>query len=796
MTERTPATLIGRNETLAELHQFLSSPTSKEIALLLLNGEEGIGKSVLLHAAVRDARELGFVVLEGRPQALDLPQPFSLLHELLSSPPTKKEPKSAPREAAIGLAALGFVPPGRREKGSLPMGLLPVIASFESPKVREEKLLAALSQSKGSREEEKQELFDRLADHFEESAAGKMLLLAVDDLHYADQASVDFLMYLGRRTRGRSVKIVATCCPEPKVPDSLRSALDTIEHEELLHRIEIKRLTDNESMEFLASISRGREIPTATVSEWLTASRGNPLALVQLFQRGMSTVDFSKKVSVQATAILTKLSEADRRILSHAAILGKSFQFNSLYQAVGGDEEELVEKVDALVSSGILKDLGDELYEFSNEELWRETYDSMSDSRKRILHRKAAEVYEKLHPKPSPNIIPEIGRHFYLGKVHDKSLLYNRYAATLAMNAFSPDVAIHYLERAREDLAALPGDHRLEEADVLKEIGEQYGAIGDDARADEFFGDSIGKLVEGEDTLRALLLILRAHTANELDKLSLARQYSEEAIQLLEKVGHKKGLARAHLSLGRAAYTEGHFDIAKREMEQTLGLLDPEKDAKEVALCYINLGNLHAGVDDPDERLAGIEYFRKAIRTFESMHDFKGLAKAHNNLAIAIGPSHPREALDELMKAQKCAEKGKDRRFLGWILFNSVELHLALGEEKEATQNNEEARRILSRFHDEAGMQQVALNDGMLAQRRRSYAESERAYLESLKLAEALNYPQVTAEVLVRLATMYSDWGRKDEVAKTVSRIRELGEEKLDPIVKTVYDNLKKQVGR
>jgi tetratricopeptide (TPR) repeat protein len=769
----------------------LYDQASQDVALILLNGEEGVGKSILLRAAVSDAREHGFVVIEGRPQAVDLPQPFSLLHEFLSSPATKKERKTAPQGGAMSMAALGFGPTGRRDKGTLPMGLLPIVASLESPKVREEKLLAALSESKTSREEEKQELFDRLADYLEEITAEKMILLAVDDLHYADQASVDFLGYLSRRTRGKGAKIVATCCPETDVPESVRYTLDTIEGEGLLHRIEVKRFTDNESMEFLTYLSQGREIPTATVSEWLSASRGNPLALVQLFQGGMSAIDFSRKVSARAGAVLSKLSDADRRLLSHAAVLGKSFQFDPLYRAAGGDEEKLVESVDALVHSGILKDLGGESYEFANEELWRETYNSMSDGRRRILHRKAAEVYEKLYPKPTPNVIPELGRHFYLGKVHDKSLLYNRYAATLAMNAFSPDVAIHYLERARDDLAALPGDHRLEEADVLKEIGEQYGAIGDDARADEFYGESIGKLLEGEETLRALLLLLRAHTANELDKLGLARQHSAEAIRLLEKVGHKKGLARAHLSLGRAAYTEGRFDVAMKEMETTLGLLDPEKDAKEVALCYINLGNIHAGVDDPSEHLRAIEFYRKAIHALETLQDFKALAKAHNNLAVAMGSSQPREALNEFVKARKYAEKGKDRRFQGWILFNSVEPLLALGQDDEAAQNNEEARKLLSRFNDEAGMQQVALNDGMLAQRRRSYAESERAYLDSLKLAEALNYPQVTAEVLVRLATMYADWGRKDEATKAISRIRELGEEKLDPVMKAVYDDLR-----
>jgi tetratricopeptide (TPR) repeat protein len=483
-------------------------------------------------------------------------------------------------------------------------------------------------------------------------------------------------------------------------------------------------------------------------------------------------------------------------VLSYAAVIGMEFDWSVLVTATEMEEEPLAEALERLVHRGILKELNSgDTYAFVRVVTLAQAYRDISSSRVRLIHKKTAAAYEKLHPEPTPDVIPEMGRHFHLGGVHDKSLLYNRYAAMLAMNSFSPDAAIHHLERAREDLSALPGDHRVEEAEVLKEIGEQYGAMGDAARADEFYGESLKKLPEEEVALRGLILLSRADAARETDKLGLVHQYCEEAIRLLEKVGHRKGLALAHRNLGRAAFKEELYEVARREIEKAIGLLDPEKDAKDMAHCYMAFANVLLRMPEPADQAKAIEFYKKAIQTLEQLRDYRELARVHNNIAIAMGFSQPRETLKELTEARNFAEKAKDKRLLGWALFNSVEFHLALGEEKEAAQKNAEARQVLSKINDLIGMQQVALNAGILAQRRKDYEEAEKAYLESIMRAESLDYPLDVVEALMHLATMYADWGKKAEAITAVSRIKKIGEDKFNPMNRPSYDALKKQLG-
>jgi tetratricopeptide (TPR) repeat protein len=490
------------------------------------------------------------------------------------------------------------------------------------------------------------------------------------------------------------------------------------------------------------------------------------------------------------------LGEAEKRVLSYAAAIGREFDFSVLAGAMEMEEEPLAELLEQLVQHGFLKELREgDSYAFIREETLVQAYGEISSSRLRVIHKKIAEAYEKLHPDPTPDIIPEMGRQFYMGKVHDKSLLYNRYAASQAVGAFSPDVAIRYLERAREDLAALPGDHRTEQADVLKELGEQYDAMGECAKAYDLYGECLAKLPEGQDTMRALILLSRADAAREMDKIDLTRQYCEEAIRLLEKVGHKRGLALAHRALSRVAFRVGEIEVGKREIEQTLKYLDPEKDAKDVARCYRQFGNVHSTNPDPAEQALALDYYKKSIQILEPLRDYPELSKAYNNVALSLSDSQPREALKALSEARNYAEKAKDRRSLGWALFNSVEIHLSLGEPFEAAQNNAAAGRVLAIINDKVGAEQVALNEGILAQYRKTYEESEKAYLVALKQAEALGYPQVVVEVLVHFALMYTEWGKKDEALKLISRIRELGEMHINPSNLTAYDLMKKQLG-
>jgi tetratricopeptide (TPR) repeat protein len=754
------------------------------VALILLTGEEGIGKSSLLRTATRDAREHGYMVLEGRPQAVELPQPFFLLHELLNSLATQRERESAPQEGLKSLVTLGFSRQGTRDRGALPMGLLPFSASLESPEEREERLLAALSGRETNREEEEQELFDKLADHLDEVAAEKKLILAIDDLQYADQASMEFLGYLSRRTRGRNMKVMATCRPESEVPEMVRNILNDISREGLLHRLEVKRLTEEESQEFLTYLSRGREIPTATAREWYTTSRGNPLALEQLFRGGMSSGDVTKEGPARVSAVFAKLSEEDRRILSHASVLGKSFRFRSLFHAVGGDEEKLTEMVDSLIHHGTLKERGEENYEFANEELWREIYNSMTERRRRILHRKAAEAIEA-DPNLGPVAAYDLAKHYYLAREFEKAIPYNRKAAEMAKKSLDYEASAVYLDQALQSLRTLPKRDQKEYESVVLDLALCYGITGEVDKGIKLLQEVASP---GLLTLHLAILMTEAGRWKEAEKLIL------DTVAQVGESGDSVIVGTSHRMLGGIAHYRGQYAEAAAHMEKAIPLLQKANMIPEAARVKLLLADQKRAMNSVNvEEIDAV--YKSGIEELRALGNLSMVTPALLNYGLwKIELNNLDEGMRILEDALTVAEKSHHARHTGWVLFNMADVLLMRGDIKRAAELNAKAKERLEKVGDRLGLIQVHLVNARLMEKRGEEVGAEVEILEAFRLAQEVGFEPDKLEVLFRQGELFLHKGDKEGAKKRLEELELREFEKLRPDLKLDFKQFREAV--
>lgn len=492
---------------------------------------------------------------------------------------------------------------------------------------------------------------------------------------------------------------------------------------------------------------------------------------------------------------LSTLSDAERKVLDYSTSIGKKFDFDVLLTALASTEEDLAETLEGLVRKGVVRESpGGEEYQVTSEQILLETQKKLSSSRVRLIHKKLGEAYQALYPDPSTDVSHEMARHFYLGKVHDQSIIYNRHSAELARESFSPEVAIQFLDRVREDLSAMEGDHKLMEADVLRELGDIHSDMGDAKKADEFYKMSLDNLPGDQPTLRALTLLARADAARDMDQLTHAKEYCSMAIAEFDRAGRKKALAGAHRMLAKIAFKEGQYDVGKKEIESALTLFDVEKDAREVGECYVDLGNIFMRYNTKEDQERGKDCFRKAMKILEPINDYHQLFRAHNNIAVMAADVDPETAIKELGIAKNYAEMAKDRRSVAWTLFNTIEYLLSLGRVEEAEKNNAESEAILTGLGDQLGLQQVAMNKGILAQHRRDYARAEEGFRDSLRRAEELNYTHYAAEIHIRLAQVYEESGRNAEARSEIATVEKLGEDRILPTMMLVYRELQRKL--
>src|SRR5438876_883515 len=225
--------LIGRASDLAALHLLIDQTKSGEGQVALLSGEAGIGKSRLVREAKAYATGQGFLVVQGNCFPTDVSYPYAplldLLHTLLDHPDTTLI------SAVLKPFARDLYP------------LLPNMVSLESDLITTQPLTAL------EPEQEKRRIFAALVQFFTTLAAKQPVLLIVEDLHWSDDTSLEFLHYLARHCAAHPLLLVMTYRND-EIRPGLRSWLAQLDHERLAQEVFLTPFSRSEVEAMLRAI--------------------------------------------------------------------------------------------------------------------------------------------------------------------------------------------------------------------------------------------------------------------------------------------------------------------------------------------------------------------------------------------------------------------------------------------------------------------------------------------------------------------------------------------------------------
>ena len=492
---------------------------------------------------------------------------------------------------------------------------------------------------------------------------------------------------------------------------------------------------------------------------------------------------------------LPPLSPDELRILAYASAIGPEFDFPLLVAAIGADEETLAEQLERLVRRGILLERpGGDRFVFAEEGVRADVYRSLTESRLRILHRKIAEVMERLHPDPTPDILSELGRHYFLGKVPARSYEINRRAAEVARAAGHPDIAIHHLERAAVDIAALGGQHH-DEAEIAEALGDLSYATSNFRAADRYYQVALERVDAEQPRIRARLLLARAELARDNLDAAAATAGAGEALRLFEVADDRVGVAQAYRVLGRVAFQEGNYHEALDQSMRALEALPEEADAGAIGRLSIDIGNAFAMLG-ADVRSEAIEWYERAAERLRAVHDDVELARALHNLGVVVGEVRPQDGLEYLQQARDVAERAHDTRAVGRALLSGVEMRLTLGQVEEAERDNDQAGRLLERLADGLGSQQVVVNEGLIAERAGQWDDAATAFERAVEMGHANRIVADEAEALFHLARLRFKTRDLAAAREAFRRATELRVTELSPRLTAGYEELRADLER
>ena len=792
----TPPPVFGREEILEESERLLERAHDGAGTGLLLVGPGGVGKTQILNAVVERATKRGFTVLTGRALPEELPPAFSLLRELLESERTRGETPSTALWAPT--RAVPVVAPGSegRTPREATAGASPGSASGDLDQTLAPTALTVVDGLGTGREE----LFARLEQHLLERAQARAMLIAVDDLHFADSSTLEFFHLFASEFPKRRIAFVATIAESADLPERTRDAIETLSGAASILSVPVRPLNVVEMEDFVRWILGGRAPDRNDVRRWHAQTEGNPLFVEQLVRvaTGYATPGKSVEGTGQGvTEILLDrvkgLADRERRVLTYAAVLGKEFQFANLAAVAGVGEEGVTESLDHLVHDGLVREKGGEVYEFVSEAVRRDLYAGLTETRRRILHARAGRALEG---KPGGSD-SELARHFYLGRDDTKAVEYNLKAARAATRDFAFETAVTHVARALEAERRQPERDPRMETRLLTEQGRLLEELGVLPRSDELLTEAV-TLARGEpgadlELGRALLAL--AQTRATRSEYESAEALSTEALERLEKVGTPRDLMAGHRVLGTVAWRRGEFDRAMGHQRAAVEICEREGSPLELGHALVDLANTlyPVGATQIDPALA---IYNRAADLFATAGEFGARARVLMNQSVAeYHTGRPADAIRDLTKAIEAADRSRSPIWIGYCNLNLSQWQAELGHPELARPALARAHQVLDSIGDRLGDQQLAMTEGMIAEADQDWVGAEAHYRVALTKSRELRIAAEISEMLFRLAHLAAGQGRRADAHRWLVEARESGVANFRPDFAERLDQLEKSIG-
>jgi DNA-binding CsgD family transcriptional regulator len=654
---------IGRREEIASVAALMDRARDGEPAFVLIGGEAGVGKTRLVSELTAQASGAGSLVLIG--QCIELGAeglPLAPLVDALRTLARTIQP-----EALAGV--LGPAGPGLAR-------LLPELAPGAAGRPPGEDIQTG-------------QLLELVLGLMIRLSATRPVIFVIEDLHWADQSTLDLTAFLVRSLRDARVLLMATYrSDELHRRHPLRPLLTGWERVRSVDRIELRRFDRDEVTAQLAAILG--DDPTPGVTDVVFDRSGGNAYLVEelagVVRGDGDPADLPPSLRDVLLSRVDALSTGAQRLLRTASVAGPAVPDRLLAEVAGIGEPELFAALRETVENHLLLvDPGGHGYAFRHALTRDAVYEDMLPGERVRLHAAygAALARDPGLAGDEAALPAALARHWYAALDLPRALPAAIDAASRAMASYAPAEALRHLERALEiwprvdDAEQRTGLDQVEVTRLAAEAAYRSGAVD---RSESLLADALAELPAGSDPIRRALLLERYSQAQRDSGHGAEAVASlEQALALLPagqtSRAHAVVLASLARSLMRSSDMESAAEVARRAVAaaDAAGAKDVEADVAITlgsATSYLGpaeagLGPLRSGV-----RLAlDLDIPMAALRGYINLSDVLELLGRHQEAAHAAG-----EGLDLAARA------GLARTLGTYLIGNQAEPLLHLGQ--------------------------------------------------------------------------------------------------------------------
>ncbi|TAN31870.1 hypothetical protein EPN29_11740 [bacterium] len=470
---------VDRDQERLDIRMVLDRAATGSGGTVFITGAPGIGASRLASEVAGEAAGKGWLVLSGRCAEQD-GAPYGPFREVLAEAVAHSTAKTLQEAAGHSGPLLAYLAPGLRQKArGMPAG-----SDVPADQLREQ-------------------LFRAVFEFLTGVQGSKPLLIVLDDLHWADEATVLLLRDLAERVGGSHMVIAGTYWDGEL--DSARpfgTVLSRLLRRRRGQRVVLGRLSDRAVEKILAGMSDTPLTPVQLLGIQ-AATEGNPLFVEHAFlymaesesmlgggsrtQASFTEEDLELAQSVRGLIgrRLERLSEPAQRMLVAAAVVGRDFDI-ALLEAFGElSGHELRDALDEATRGHFLTAAATDKYRFAHDLVRQRVLAVLPLPRLQAYHLAVADMLERVYGRSANERAAEIGYHLYQAGTAADPLRTSTFLAQATRNALAVGAFEEVLRLTERTLPLLPGDRTRERAEALATRAQAFWGLGriDDAKA-------------------------------------------------------------------------------------------------------------------------------------------------------------------------------------------------------------------------------------------------------------------------------------------------------------------------
>jgi serine/threonine protein kinase/Tfp pilus assembly protein PilF len=584
------------------------------------------------------------------------------------------------------------------------------------------------------------------------------VVLVIDDLQWADEASLRLFHYLSRQVTGNRILQIGISRTDRNdlqrngKPTMAFDVLLRLRQEGICKEYTLKRLTKDENDKLIDESLSQTVFSDDFYNLIYEETKGNPLFVIEslkmLREKGdiytedsvwYNRTDLKKivvpnRVEDVFVRRLSSLNESERDMLQVAAVLGNKFIASHLAMILEEPKIKLLKTLQKIERDLQIIASTEDGFQFEHPMLRELLYNEIPKALQREYHGMIAEQLEKIYNGNYGALVGDVAEHFRRGGLLSKAIPLLHKAGMRSFRLYAYNEASIFFENLLSSMA----DNEEELSEKI-DITEIYLKL-------TISQEEIGRWEDCINNYNALLHLCeeKENIKGQIDALiRLGRIYIkqgnwekalnvwERCLELVKNHPIPNGLSRIYNNIGIIHFQKGDYDAALSFFDKTLENADNNDGVYDKAHALTNMGIISNIRGEFDQAL---NYYKESLEIYVSKDNSKGEAQVYHNMGMTYADmSEWEQAIEAFQKCFMLADEVEDKTLLALTELNMSKTYLKQGDYREAKKYADKALKFFKRVKDVLSIAEIDYIYGLLLSKQNRYDKAEGYLRQSIQ---------------------------------------------------------------